>query len=287
MPTSEAVDSVEDQVLSASQPQFTDSTQDQTVSTPESNESSEDDALSLIRNVYCQPTILEAFTPGNVFWLSKIIDASLPKQLGSVLDIGCGSGGVLNFVLSQHPELTTVVGIDIAPKMIEWAQKHHTDARPVIYINDDFKGHEFTPAERPPQGFEGVIALYVGQYVGLKTLIAKIFTLAAPGASILIIDKIMPTGWMAGFPMVRLVWDFVKVLVFHITHLHTLPPKTMFDEGPAFYNLYRNPDFLTLSKVHQKHAHTFAGVQEELREYKAELVHLASDVVLIRMLKPI
>src|SRR5258708_4867397 len=100
-------------------------------------DNTDDKMIELVKNVYCQPTILEAFTPGNVFWLSKIIETSLPKNIASVLDIGCGTGGVLTFVQGRHPELRKAVGIDIAPKMIECAKLNHTDSRPIVYITDD------------------------------------------------------------------------------------------------------------------------------------------------------
>ena len=88
-------------------------------------DNTDDKMIELVKNVYCQPTILEAFTPGNVFWLSKIIETSLPKNIASVLDIGCGTGGVLTFVQGRHPELRKAVGSIVAPDIRLEGREHH------------------------------------------------------------------------------------------------------------------------------------------------------------------
>lgn len=59
---------------------------------------------------------------------------SLPNG-GSVLDIGCGTGGMFNELIAAGAY--DIVGIDICPGMIAEAEKNKSDGR-ISLINDDF-----------------------------------------------------------------------------------------------------------------------------------------------------
>lgn len=53
---------------------------------------------------------------------------SINKPNASILEIGCGPGNITKYLLSKKPDLD-IFGIDIAPKMIELAQKNNSTAR--------------------------------------------------------------------------------------------------------------------------------------------------------------
>ncbi|GGF02667.1 class I SAM-dependent methyltransferase [Flavobacterium limi] len=52
---------------------------------------------------------------------------SLLKDHQKVFEIGCGPGNITKYLLSKRPDLK-ITGIDIAPKMIELAQKNNPTA---------------------------------------------------------------------------------------------------------------------------------------------------------------
>ena len=68
--------------------------------------------------------------------LAVITDDTAPN---SVLDVGCGYGGLYPYAISKGEKIT-YTGIDIAKNMIEWARNNLTG---VTLINDDFMEHEF------------------------------------------------------------------------------------------------------------------------------------------------
>jgi len=52
---------------------------------------------------------------------------SLKKQNSSVLEIGCGPGNITKYLLTKRPDLS-LLGIDVAPKMIELASVNNPTA---------------------------------------------------------------------------------------------------------------------------------------------------------------
>ena len=54
--------------------------------------------------------------------------AYMEKENTAVLEIGCGPGNITKYLLSKRPDLS-IFGIDIAPNMIELAQKNNPSAR--------------------------------------------------------------------------------------------------------------------------------------------------------------
>lgn len=53
---------------------------------------------------------------------------ALNKNNASVLEIGCGPGNITNYLLLKKPDLN-ILGIDIAPRMIELAIKNNPTAK--------------------------------------------------------------------------------------------------------------------------------------------------------------
>ena len=72
--------------------------------------------------------------------------ALLNQESPKILDIACGPGNITNYVLSKKPTLT-VLGIDLAPNMIELAKANCPEAtfkvmdcRHITSINELFDG---------------------------------------------------------------------------------------------------------------------------------------------------
>jgi len=53
---------------------------------------------------------------------------SIKKSNAKILEIGCGPGNITKYLLFKRPDFE-IFGIDIAPKMIEFAQKNNPSAR--------------------------------------------------------------------------------------------------------------------------------------------------------------
>jgi tRNA G46 methylase TrmB len=47
---------------------------------------------------------------------------------GTVLELGCGPGGMLAQLAAAHPDVT-FLGLDVEPKMIDYARSHHLRER--------------------------------------------------------------------------------------------------------------------------------------------------------------
>lgn len=58
--------------------------------------------------------------------LNKFCD-NLPNENSSILDVGCGPGNVTKHLLKQRPDFD-ILGIDIAPNMIDLAEKNNPTA---------------------------------------------------------------------------------------------------------------------------------------------------------------
>lgn len=56
------------------------------------------------------------------------ICSSLNKTNSNILDIGCGPGNIIKYLLSKRPGFE-IFGIDIAPNMIEFAKENNPKAR--------------------------------------------------------------------------------------------------------------------------------------------------------------
>lgn len=72
----------------------------------------------------------------------------MPNLGGTVVDVGCGAGGMFDELLAAGAY--EIVGVDVSEKMIEEAEKNLSDAR-IILKNCDF-------LELDEQGFDAVVA---------------------------------------------------------------------------------------------------------------------------------
>lgn len=72
------------------------------------------------------------------------IDAIVKKEKAKVLDIGCGPGNIIRYLLSKRADLE-ILGVDISPNMIELAKANNpqanfeiADCRDISKIPDQF-----------------------------------------------------------------------------------------------------------------------------------------------------
>ncbi len=71
---------------------------------------------------------------------------SLPKANAKLLEIGCGPGNITKYLLSKRPDFD-IFGIDIAPNMVDLAQKNNPtacfgvmDARQINELDSTYDG---------------------------------------------------------------------------------------------------------------------------------------------------
>jgi len=111
-------------------------------------------------------------------WLS----ARIPERGVRLLDLGCGNGSLL---LQLAPRLSTGVGVDLSPRMLEKARAR-TAAFPQL---------SFVPVTGPtlpfPDGsFDVVTSLLSFRYLDWDPLMNEIRRVLAPGGRLLIVDMV-------------------------------------------------------------------------------------------------
>ncbi|WP_341906582.1 class I SAM-dependent methyltransferase [Fluviicola taffensis] len=80
---------------------------------------------------------------------------SLLDKNSRVLDVACGPGNISKFLLNERPELT-ILGIDLAPNMIEWAKKNNPTAR--------FMVHDAQQINQLSETFDAIIVGFLFPY---------------------------------------------------------------------------------------------------------------------------
>ena len=76
------------------------------------------------------------------------ICSSLQKSGSTILDVGCGPGNITKYLLAKRPDFQ-ILGIDIAPKMIELATQNNPAA--------SFKMMDIREIEQLSTTFDGII----------------------------------------------------------------------------------------------------------------------------------
>jgi 2-polyprenyl-3-methyl-5-hydroxy-6-metoxy-1,4-benzoquinol methylase len=112
--------------------------------------------------------------PGEAYYASTrddIVDA-LPRPIGAVLDVGCGSGGVAPGL--RRAGATRLTGIEVVPEQAELARARydHVVAAPVEQALEQLDGH-----------FETILCLDVLEHlVDPEQVLRDLHGVAAPGA---------------------------------------------------------------------------------------------------------
>jgi SAM-dependent methyltransferase len=123
------------------------------------------------------------------------VEAALPAQLESVLDLGCGPG---TFLGRLQPPPARALGLDIAPAQIAYAEQRY--GRPGLrFAADDVL------SARLDERFDAVVAIEVIEHVApndTQPLLARILELLRPGGTV-----VMTT------PNYRSLWPLLEVLV--------------------------------------------------------------------------
>ena len=100
---------------------------------------------------------------------------------GTVLELGCGPGGLLARLAAAHPD-RTFLGLDVEPKMIDYARSHHLRKNLAFDVAD-------ISAERPAVSADFAFSVDVLHHVpDLRAFIASVHTLLRPGATWLAIE---------------------------------------------------------------------------------------------------
>ncbi|WP_242087389.1 class I SAM-dependent methyltransferase [Aestuariivivens sediminis] len=84
---------------------------------------------------------------------------ALEKRNATILDIGCGPGNISKYVLSKRPDFK-VLGIDMAPDMIELARKNNPTAHFQVMNITNIKGLK--------SKFDAIIGGFCLPYLSLK-----------------------------------------------------------------------------------------------------------------------
>jgi len=77
--------------------------------------------------------------------ISYVLDKCNCQPADKILDVGCGTGVLVPFLIERIGESGSIVGIDLAEKMIEVARSKFDDSR-VSFVADDIFTHPFEPA---------------------------------------------------------------------------------------------------------------------------------------------
>ncbi len=81
---------------------------------------------------------------------------TLTKQIAKILDVGCGPGNIIKYLISKNPDYD-IFGIDIAPNMIELAEKNNPSASFAVMDTRDIGKLE--------PNFNGIIAGFCLPYL--------------------------------------------------------------------------------------------------------------------------
>ncbi|AEA42115.1 class I SAM-dependent methyltransferase [Fluviicola taffensis] len=84
---------------------------------------------------------------------------SLLNQNSTVLDVACGPGNISKFLLNKRIDLQ-ILGIDLAPNMIQWAKKNNPTAQ--------FKVHNALQLELIPDTFDAIVIGFLFPYLSIS-----------------------------------------------------------------------------------------------------------------------
>lgn len=108
----------------------------------------------------------------------------LPDHVGSLLDVGCGTGG---FARAVAPRCDRVTAIDLSPRMIETARRHRGSPSNIEYSVRDVFSDSLAPAS-----FDAVVSIAAVHHIGLSAAFARFASLLRPGGTMLVVDLVSP-----------------------------------------------------------------------------------------------
>jgi SAM-dependent methyltransferase len=162
----------------------------------------------------------------------------LPLHCESILDIGCGTGEFSRLLAKRCDR---VVGIDLAPKMIQVAKQ-----RSQGYPNINFKVADILQWELLNERYDAIVSIATFHHLPLEQLLPKLKTALKPGGKLVILDLVeheslqerlsdiiaVPANW---------IWK-----IFKNRHIKRSP-----EAEAAWREHFRTDKFLTLSQSRQ------------------------------------
>lgn len=103
------------------------------------------------------------------------------QQAGSVLDLGCGTGGYLDLIGKNHEAPAEYVGLDISPHMLAVAKRKHPQS---TWICADME----QIGQWKPDSFDTVISLFgsLSYATNMEWMIRNITQIVRPGGRFLV-----------------------------------------------------------------------------------------------------
>lgn len=103
------------------------------------------------------------------------------EQAGSLLDLGCGTGGYLDLLAEDHKTPPEYVGLDISPRMLAVAKRKHPNA---TWVCADMA----QIGQWQPKSFNTIIALFgsISYSANMDWMIQNIAKLIRPGGQFLV-----------------------------------------------------------------------------------------------------
>ena len=128
------------------------------------------------------------FAPGRVLFLNtpvRHMHRLLPMSPdSSILDVGCGAGGLLIHLQKQAGIRRTMEGVDASPAMVDWARREM--ARHGIGDRVDIRLASGTDLPFPEDRFDAVFCTYVIKHLsdpGLKLMLCEVHRVLKPGGA--------------------------------------------------------------------------------------------------------
>jgi 2-polyprenyl-3-methyl-5-hydroxy-6-metoxy-1,4-benzoquinol methylase len=112
-------------------------------------------------------------------WILK----NLPEEIGSALDVGCGTG---NLVRVMSARCATVQGFDLDPGVIATARSIPTARGNATFTVADFTGLDYTELEDTGQ-FDVVTSLAVVHHVDLEKALIRLLAWLRPQGTLIIL----------------------------------------------------------------------------------------------------
>lgn len=120
-----------------------------------------------------------------------------PAEIGAALDLGCGTG---EFTRALARRARRVVGMDLAPGMIEVARERSVRVPNIEYVVADA-----TTAHLPEGSFDCVASVATLHHMPLRAMLCRLRKTLRPGGVLLILDLDDSTGWR-NLPRNALAW---------------------------------------------------------------------------------
>lgn len=118
---------------------------------------------------------------------SRWVLRQLPKQMKSILEVGCGTGNLARLLASRADEVTA---IDLSPKMIELARRRSSGASKVRFEVADIMKQPF-----PPNTFDAIVSIATLHHLQLQPALRRMSSWLKPGGRLLIVDLFQSQGF--------------------------------------------------------------------------------------------